>query len=162
MSWWADWGKDVVLAILALYGAGLTTLTVRQALKKERRAVKVELATVRPTYGPEIGPPHAKVVATNIGSRKVTISEVYLACSEGKLVSFAHNPVPWLPDTPLPAVIEDGESAHMCMSYADIGQALLRAGFKGKVLLTPMARDTTGGAYRGNAWKTDAADLLHV
>lgn len=47
---WLTWSlaKDVVLALLAAYGAILSTLNWRQARDKERRQVKVALSTVVP------------------------------------------------------------------------------------------------------------------
>jgi hypothetical protein len=36
MTWWANWG-DLTLAVLALYGPGLSTLNSLQLRAKERR-----------------------------------------------------------------------------------------------------------------------------
>ena len=49
----ADWTtfsivKDALLALLAIYGAVLSTFNWRQAVKKERRAIRVEFSTPVP------------------------------------------------------------------------------------------------------------------
>jgi hypothetical protein len=155
--------KDLVIFLLAIYGAGLSTFNLIQAVRKDRRRVSVRYSTVMPTYGGTVGRCFAKVEAVNVGHRPVTITSLSFELPSGaKLVSFDSDQLPGFPDTRLPAVLSDGQTAHATISYADIAGALVSAGRTGKTRLTPYCEDTVGKVYRGEAWLADPAELARM
>lgn len=152
--------KDVLLAILAIYGAVLSTFNWRQALGKDRRLVKVEISTVVLTYTDgSLGAPFARFTATNVGHRPVTITSLFIELAgKHKIVATSHDSFPQ-PDTRLPVELKDGASAVLHMSYADIAGTLAHSGRIGVLTLTPAAEDSAGNVHRGRPWRTSAEEL---
>jgi hypothetical protein len=152
--------KDVVIFALAIYGAGLSTFNLIQAVRKDRRRVSVRVSTAMPTYGDTLGRCFAKIEAVNVGHRPVTIASLSLELPSGaRLLSFGSNQLPGFPDTRLPAVLADVQTAHATISYADIAGDLVGAGHAGKTPLTPYCEDTVGTVYRGKVWLADPAEI---
>lgn len=155
--------KDVVIFLLAIYGAGLSTFNLIQAVRKERRRISVGYSTVMPTYGGTLGRCFAKVEAVNVGHRPVTVKTLTFELHSGtKLFSFQSEQVPGFPDTRLPTVLADGQTAHALFPHADIAAGLISAGFTGKARLTPYCEDTVGNVYRGEAWEVDPAEIARM
>jgi hypothetical protein len=155
--------KDLVIFLLAIYGACLSTFNLIQAARKDRRRVSVRYSTVMPTYGGTLGRCFAKVEAVNVGHRPVTITTLTFELKSGaKLLSFSPDRLAGFPDTRLPTVLSDGQPAHATIPYADIADALVSAGFTGKTPLTPYCEDTVGNVYRGEAWLADPAELARM
>ena len=155
--------KDVVIFVLAIYGAVLSTFNLTQAVRKERRRVSVRHSTVMPTYGSTLGRCYVKIEAVNVGHRPVTIKTLTLELESGaKLFPFQSDQLPGLPDTRLPAVLSDGQTAHLMIPYAEIASALVSAGCAGKTPLTPYCEDTIGNTYRGEVWQADPAELARM
>lgn len=161
----AEWltlssAKDAVLFLLAIYGAALSTFNWRQAVRKERRAVRVTMSTVMPTQGNQVGPCFAKVEATNIGHRPVTITTLALELpSGGRMYAMVPHGFPFMPDTALPISLQDGQTAHVFHAYRDIAAALTQSGRTGKTKLIPVCEDSAGGVYRGKPWTVDPAEF---
>jgi hypothetical protein len=153
-----DWltfsiAKDVLLSLLAIYGAALSTFNWHQAVRKDQRAIKVSLLTAMPAYNDgHIGQCFGKIEATNIGHRAVTVTRVRLELPGGAhLISTIANGFPGMPDTPLPAALSDGQSAHAFLSYRDIAAALIQSGRTQKTKLMPVCEDSVGGSLQGRA-----------
>ncbi|KQV08910.1 hypothetical protein [Devosia sp. Root105] len=158
-----DWTilKDVLLALLAVYGAVLSTINWRNAARKDQRLVKVNMGTAMLTYTDgTLGAPFAQIEATNVGHRAVTISSLYIGFPDNKKMVVTSNDAFGKPDTRLPVELKDGSTAVLYMPYADIADTLHRAGLTGKVVLTPIAADTAGGLHRGAPWTTSADELM--
>jgi len=64
-------------------------------------------------------------------------------------------------DTPRPATLRDGQSAHLYLSYASIAQSLVAKGLVGKVKLTPVCVDSVGGEHRGDPWIIDPMEWVN-
>jgi len=69
--------------------------------------------------------------------------------------------LPGMGDTPLPARLKDGETAHVWMFYSEIGQALKNAG-RSVESLRPIAEDSAGNVYRGEPWTVDANEFIRM
>lgn len=120
--------KDAVLALLAIYGAILSTFNWRQASRKERRELKVCASTIVPTYAATLGKALAKIEVTNIGYRTVTVKSIAFELPNRKRMYLIRSiAIPGLSDTVLPATLADSESAHVYMSYEDIAGAILQS-----------------------------------
>lgn len=159
-----EWGiaKDVGLLLLALYGAILSTFNWRQALKKERRQIKVSLTTAIPTDGPKLGPTLAVVEATNLGQRPVHIVLLALQLEDGRRIFpiVSHAP-PGLADTKLPITLADGETARRYFSYQGIGEAL-SGEVPRKLKLWPVCEDSAKSTYKGEPWDVDPAEFVRM
>jgi len=161
MSWWTDWGKDALLAGIALYGAALSTFNWRQASRKEKRIVVVKATSAIPTYTDGgLGKTFARIEAVNAGQRKVTITGLGFKLTDGKkLVSFVPNHFPGIQDTPLPATLDDGEKAILFFSYEALGEGLAK---KAKCKIIPYCEDSVGAVYDGEAWTVDPKEFVRM
>ena len=157
MSGWVSVVKDVVLLLIALYGAALSTFNWRQAIKRDRRAIKVDLGTAILTYqNGSLGQPFAQMRVTNIGQRPVTVASMFLEIAGGaRLFSMMPSAFQGVPDTPLPVTLKDGESATHYMSYQEIGEALISSGRRSETEIALVCEDSSGGTYRSESWTVD-------
>jgi len=163
METWFPVVRDVVLFMLAIYGAALSTFNWRQAAKKDRREITVSASTAMPTYGSQLGAPYAKLEAVNTGHRVATVKTLTLETSSGaRLAPMQVDRFPGMPDTRLPVSLSDGQSAHVLLPYSDIAEALMGNGQTGKIKLTPICVDSADNVYRGETWDIDPREFLRM
>jgi hypothetical protein len=148
--------KDIFLAVIAVYGAGLSTFNYFQARSKDRRHVRVSTAMATPTDGAFAGQMFAKFEAVNAGHRPVTITHIALELPKNKRVFSQGEGMPGLKDTPLPATLSDGQAARMTMPLYHIAEALMSNGYTGKTRITPICIDSLNNVYRGEPSDVDA------
>lgn len=79
-----------------------------------------------------------------------------------KLVSAAAHLFPGVSNTPLPASLDDGETARMHLAYKDLGETLIEKGYATKTKLVPRCQDSAGKVYRGKAWKVDPKEFARI
>jgi hypothetical protein len=155
--------KDVVIFLLALYGAALSTLNFWTSTRKDKRTVRVSLSTVMPTFGAELGGCFAKIEAVNIGHRPVTIESLTLELPNGaRLWPASRDLFPGVPDTRLPATLADGQSAHLAIPYADIADGLRRGGYKGRIKVKAICLDSVGKVHEGDRWEVDPEEFARM
>jgi hypothetical protein len=155
--------KDVVLFLLAIWGAGLSTYSFRAARRKDKRLIHMRKTTVMLTYGSELGPPIAKLEAINIGQRTVSVSTLtFETPTKGRIFPLRTNRFPGLIDSDLPISLADGQSAQMHISYKEIGEALTVSGKSIRVKIVPICVDSTGGEHRGEPWEVDTNELMAI
>jgi len=173
MDSWLPWSgikdtasciKDASLFLLALYGAALSTFNWRQAVRKERREIKVSLSTIIPAYANgDTGNYFAKIEATNVGHRPVTVTMIALELPTGaRMFPKAEHAVPGMPNSILPMPLSDGQSAHLSLSYGEIAAALLHNRISARIKLIPVCADSSGGIYKGSAWDIDPYELIKM
>jgi hypothetical protein len=166
MSSWSLWTgiKDVLLFLLALYGAVLSTINWRQAVHKERREMVVSISSVIPVWhGGHSGNAFAKIEATNVGQRPVTVTTLALELLTGsRMFPAVALPMLGMPNTPLPVSLSDGQSAHCSISYKDIAAALLQHRISERTRLTPICLDSAGSIYKGIPWDVDPHEFSNM
>lgn len=164
-AWW-DFAtvKDVVLFALAIYAAGLSTWNLRQSFLKDRRRLLITAGSAIPTYdNGAMGNTWANIQATNIGLRPVTVTFLaFELATGGRLIRMTHEAFPGMADTPLPAVLADGQTARHLLAYRDIGEALVSHGITGKTKITPVCEDSAGTTHRGEAWEVDPHEMMRM
>lgn len=154
--------RDVILLALGLFGTGLSIFNFIDAKAKDKRQVRVTRSTAIPTYHDgSMGLTYAKLEATNIGLRDVTVTSLFIETSGGgRMTSFESGVFPGVQDTVLPVLLSDGNSAFRFYAYRDIGEALVRSGRTGKQKLTPVCEDSSGTQHRGQPWDLDPAEFI--
>jgi hypothetical protein len=155
-----DWTtfKEIGLFLLAVYAATLSTVNYLRAQQKDKRSIKVTFNTVTPTYGPNLGPPHAQLVATNSGHRTVVVTQLRFETKDGRgLVSFRPS---LFQDSGLPATLEEGQSAMKHYGYADVAQALMQDGPGRHARIIPVCEDSLGAKYRGDPVDIDLVEWM--
>ena len=155
--------KDAVLVFLAIYAALLSTWNLVQALRKDRRAIRVTAGSKIPVAdNGETGRTWAHLEATNLGQRPVTIALLSFEVAPGMRIfskGYDGRP-PGMEDTHLPITIADGQVARAHFAYSDIGHALISNGHRTLCKIVPMCEDTAGGVYRGEAWDVDPREFV--
>jgi hypothetical protein len=122
----------------------------------------VTLSTAMPTYGSTLGNCFAKIEAINAGHRAVTISNLALEVPKGQRLFSMGSGMPGMPDTQLPISLSDGQSAHLFISYRDIGSALISQGRTKMMKLIPICIDSLGTVYKGDPWDVDPHKFLRM
>jgi hypothetical protein len=86
--------KDIVLFMLAIYGAALSSYNLYQAIGRERRKLAVKISSVIPTFtNAPPGRVWANIAVTNLGSRNVTVASVAFELDDGRrLISVQNDP----------------------------------------------------------------------
>src|SRR5215813_2155816 len=103
------------MSIASVVQFALGVANLRQTARKDKRSVQVTLSVAG---DPELGA-FAKVTATNTGHRPVVVTTIALELpSGGRFFSGGHGAA--FKDTPLPATLSDGQSAHSYLPYREI------------------------------------------
>jgi hypothetical protein len=103
--------------------------------------------------------PFAKIEATNIGHRAVTVKTLTFELPTGShMDATASEEFPAQPGTVLPASLSDGQSAYLYMSYLYIA-CNLNKNKNRKIKLSPVCEDSVGGIYKGAPWEVDLDKL---
>jgi hypothetical protein len=157
--------KELILFVLAIYAAGLSTFNLFQAVRRNRRTVLIAAGTKLPVINGEVGAAWANIEVTNVGQRPVTIKVIAFELEGGaRLFKMRQGLQPLgLEDTELPITLADGQTARLHHAYVDIGQALMSHGqtlYNCK--LTPICEDTAGGVHRGTPWIVDPKQLVRT
>jgi hypothetical protein len=92
----------------------------------------------------------------------VTISNLALEVPKRQRLFSMGSGIPGMPDTQLPISLSDGQSAHLFISYEDIGSALISRGSTKKTKLTPICIDSLGTVYKGEPWDVDPQEFLRM
>lgn len=151
-----EFAKDVVLFVLAIYAAILSTINFIQSHRRDRRSLKVTMNTVMPTYGPNLGPPYAQLQAVNAGHRPVTVTVLTFQLPNGKwLMPMWRDVLPGTPDSDFPINLGQGDAARRTFSYKEVADGLLSNGLEGALKLRPVCQDSLGQLYHGKPMKVD-------
>jgi hypothetical protein len=163
---WLTWSgiKDILLFLLALYGAALSTFNLLQSIHKDRRQIMIGLRTIIPAFADgQTGKCFAILNATNAGHRPVTVTTLALELPTGQnLFPSPINAFPGHPNTLLPATLSDGQSAHASVSYSDMATALLQHGMHEKIKIIPICYDSTDQIYKGEPWEVNPREFLRM
>lgn len=103
-----------MLCCLALWGAALSTVNWWKTGRRDQRLIKVQIGSGMTNVGPMSGRAFAKITVTNVGHRAVTVGSIWLEMPKGeRMFSGSCVNMPGMVDTPLPATLSDGQSAHL-------------------------------------------------
>jgi hypothetical protein len=142
-----EWAT-VATAIVAVYGAALSTYTLLRSRKEARRQVKVKL-----TWGVVGDTPEPRMVffltASNPGQRTVTLQGFHLRFPNGNNLFFA----PPLAGPAFPYEVREGRQCAVWAPVRDVVKALVKEGHMGKVKLVAVFRDATDREFRSKPFK---------
>ena len=139
---------------LAIGGSGLLlsiAIWIR-TIRRERRHLTIKVSPAFFTYGDgEISTQMASIDVINRGSRPVYVNAPTLRAPDGKFLTFvaAHD------FKKFPRRLDDGESASLCVAYAEIAKTLKKQGYSGPIKLWPSCLDATEKRHWGKKWRLD-------
>jgi len=143
---------QIIIAIVAIWGASLSTYTAIRNFIKDKFRVKVELGYGILPYGPQ----YSKTVllkAANIGNRTVTLSSRELKAkppTKEKIELTLTDPEGTVQ---LPCELAPGKSLHAWKKESDIIEGLRNSGFKGIAKIFGVYRDAIGNSYKSKPLK---------
>lgn len=138
----------IVTALVALYGAVLSTLNFIAARREKRRSVTVELSLGLLTWDPGS---KLLLTASNPGSLSVTLSSCGIRLPNGKQAVF---PIP-NSNVRFPHELHGGKDCLVWTDAKEFAQVLREQGFSGRVKVRGFYRDQTGGLHTSKATRFD-------
>jgi hypothetical protein len=119
---------------------------------RERRHLVVKVSPAFFTYANgEISTQMASIDVMNRGSCPVYVKAPTLRAPNGKFLSFVG-----VDDfKKFPKRLDDGESASLCVTYAEIARTLKKQDYSGTIKLWPSCLDATEKRYWGKKWRLD-------
>jgi len=143
-----EW-PTVTTALVALYGAILSSYNALAARKEKRPQVRVSVSfgvkvCGSPLIGGEAGPPLLFVEASNPGRRTVTLSSLGLLLAKKRQLFLD----PHSEGMPFPYDLEPGKSYRMWVAASRLASWLKQEGLQGKVKLVGFYDDAVGNRYR--------------
>lgn len=144
--------KDYLTLGIGSGGLFLSIAIWIRTIWRERRHLAIRVSPAFFTYGNgEISTQMASIDVMNYGSRPASIKAPTLRAPNGKFLSFVG-----VDDfKKFPKRLDDGKSASLCVTYAEISRTLKKDGYSGTVKLWPSCLDATGKRHWGKKWKLD-------
>lgn len=144
-----DW-TGVVVAIVAVYGAVVSTYNLVFARRQRTRQVTVTLATGLLALGAE---PASMLLLTaaNPGDRTVTLTRCHLQFpNRKKLVMVRAQGTATLPHE-----LHEGKNCTFWFPVSEVARALIAEGLRGEVTLVGVVTDALDRSYCSDALKTN-------
>jgi hypothetical protein len=141
----------VIIAIVAVYGAMLSTYTALLNWRDKTRRVAVRLSLGFGVYGNQTGPTVLLVTASNPGSRTVTLTSWALRLPDKRQL--------WPPmpqsHVDFPHDLLEGKSCTVWVPAREVAEGLKGEGFSGRIKLAGLFRDAVGNVYTSKPIKFD-------
>jgi hypothetical protein len=144
--------KDFVSFALGGGGLFLSLAIWIRTILRERRSIDVKVSpTLFVLANGEVSTQIASIDVINRGSRPVSVKAPTLYAPNKQHLSF----VGMADFKKFPRRLEDGESASLSVTFAELADALKKLGQKGTVKLYPACLDATGTRHWGKKWYID-------
>lgn len=156
MDWIREHAFQIITAIVAFYGAVLSTITVVMTRRDKKRRLHTSIRYGLLTYGPTLSPPHLLLVAANPGHVSVTIRSAAVWLSNGKTAPI----LPGQSEISMPHEFLPGQSATCWVEVHPLAQALHDKGVSGGVKLRAQFSDATGKEYLSKAIRFNVDEWL--
>lgn len=142
------WDK-LVTAIVAIYGAVLSTYNLVVTRRDKLRGVTVQLRFGFMPIGPDLGAQMLFIEASNPGHRPVQLTSVGLLLPDRRTIAWMQPQA----SRPLPAELSEGQSCSAWMPLEEVEQQLRRHGYKGKLKVRGFYDDALGKRHYSRAVK---------
>lgn len=146
---------SIATAVVAAYGAALSTVVFLANRREKKREVKVELSYCFPTYGSEVGSHSIMVQAANHGYRAVRLTGCGVALPNKHHVVFVD-----AEGHEFPCDLEGGKNCIRMVPVSVAGQEMKRVGLSGIVKVRGFYRDALGVVYKSKPFKFDVDAAL--
>jgi hypothetical protein len=145
-----DWNLVVTLvtALVALYGAILSTHHLLLAHREKERTIKVSISNGFFTFGPRLSELMILVEAANPGERTVTLHAPTLRLPDGKQVVLPSGNS----SVSFPYELQEGKSCTAWIEAKELAAALRGHGYSGHVKFRAQFRDAVGNSFTSRPW----------
>lgn len=145
---------QVLTALLAIYGALLSTYTFWATRRDKRRRVDVAISFGFLTLPQGLSPEMMLIKYANPGHVTVTINSPGLELPDGRTLAFFRGKTS---DVTFPHALEPGKGCTIWNPAGDLVEQLVENGFSGTVRLVPFCRDQIGTTFKGKRYDFDLA-----
>lgn len=142
---------EFISALVACYGAVLSTYNAIANWREKRRKVKVVVSHGLPVYGSELGEASLIIGVQNHGFRPVRITNVTFGLPDKSSLMFKGIEM----DRPIPCELKDGETVRKMIEIQPLVELLVQRGHRGTILLRGIASDAVGSEYRSSPYELD-------
>ena len=151
MTWVEANALAIVAAIVALYGAVLSTITYRASRRDKQRVIGATLRYGFLTFGSKLSDPHLLLQASNPGHVPVTVRSAVVVFPDKwqAIVPPGHG------EARLPLDLAPGAGCTFWLDVREIAAALRQRGYRGKVRIRCEFGDATGATHRSKPFKFD-------
>ena len=140
----------IITAVVAVYGAGLSTYILIRNYREKRRQLTVTFSNGWLTFGPELSKFMLFITIANPGNRTVTINCPHIKLPDGKSMFFP-NP---MSDVTFPYELKEGKNCRVWIEMELLKRDLIEHGYTGNVNLKARVEDRTGKLYKPKKpWK---------
>jgi len=147
-----DWTK-IITAVIAIYGAALSTFSFVSQRIEKRRIVVVNLSIGQLTQGQKVIQQALFMSATNPGALAVTLTASSLLLPNKRSLVFQHVQS----DVRFPYELPAGNKCTVWFSLKEVSSALNDEGYQGKVKLIGVFHDALGTAFSSKQMVFDAS-----
>ena len=142
---------ELITAVVALYGAVLSTVIFCNNRKKQARKVSIRISTGFLTGNTELSEQMLLIEVSNPSQKEITLDPPFIVLPDRRNMIF--------PDigseVSFPASLSSGKSIHSWIPLNAVKQRLVESGFTVRVKLKTSIRDQTGKTFRSRAFHID-------
>ncbi|MFE4571349.1 hypothetical protein [Paenibacillus chitinolyticus] len=131
---------QILTAIIALYGAVLSTITFYSNKKEKTRQLEVKIYNGFLTYGPELSEAMLFIEIVNKGYKKAVVNVPSLVLPDRKTIIFP-NPQA---NVQFPYSIEEGTNCQVWCEIPELVRTLNQYGYSGKIKLKASVSEQGG------------------
>ena len=141
--------NDVITAIVAVYGAVLSSIIFIKDQQRNKRHVKLKLTNGMLTFdNGGLSEPMLIFEVSNPGHKNVTINVPQLRLDDGKIIILPESNS----NVSYPHTLEEGKSAHAWIEYEQLISSLKSRGYRDNVKVKGIINDQTGKEFKTNDW----------
>lgn len=137
---------EIVIALVALYGAIISTCNLLASRAEKIRKVRVALSMGFTACGARTSPTQLMLEAQNVGKRAITLTAVGLVLPRNVRVWFLH-PECWLTGS-LPHELHEGKNFVSARDLSELVAELAERGYSGRVRVQGIYTDALGTDHR--------------
>ena len=141
----------IVTAIVAIYGALLSTYTLLANRKEKLRHINIDLSVGIPTPNLALGSRVILMTIANPGSRPVTVNSALIWLPNKKQLLLSDH---WSNIT-YPHNLQEGNNCLLWVDPYEIAAICSEEGFTGKVKLIGVVKDALGKTYKSRSFVFD-------
>jgi hypothetical protein len=146
----------IITAVVACYGAILSTISIISSRREKSRIVKVKISSGFLASGPRLSETMIFIGASNPGQRTVTLSLPYLQLpGNNQVLIFQNNS-----NVTFPHELSEGKSCTAWIEARQLGQLLHEKQYAGKIKLVGVYPDLVGTDYKSKPWLFDLEENL--
>jgi hypothetical protein len=143
-----NWSQ-ILTAIVAIYGAILSTMIFTSRRREKQRRLKVNFSNGFLTYAHNLSKAMLFITISNPGNRDVTINVPSISLPDGKPLVFP-NPQS---NVSFPYKLEEGTECKIWTEIKDLARQLKENWYYGIIRLKAKVEDGSGQIYKSKDWK---------